>query len=161
MRTYTNPEANGYLTEAKACGKIVKELDRLIDKYKNAVNREEAARNAEFEEVMGYRSEYEIQEAYGWEFITEAQYDRYLELFRKGKAALEDHEKTVNEITLSILEKMRGDLRTDQAQWEFEALTPEQQAAERKRAEESQKAWKKKIAELKKKRGEIESDVSA
>ena len=161
MRTYTNPEANGYLTEAKACSKIVKELDRLIDKYKNAVKREETARNAEFEEVMGYRSEYEIQEAYGWEFITEAQYDRYLELFRKGKAALEDHEKTVNEITLSILEKMRGDLRTDQAQWEFEALTPEEQAAERKRAEESKKAWKKKIAELKEKRGEIVSDVSA
>ena len=110
---------------------------------------------------MGYRSEYEIQEAYGWEFITEAQYDRYLELFRKGKAALEDHEKTVNEITLSILEKMRGDIRTDQAQWEFEALTPEEQAAERKRAEESKKAWKKKIAELKEKRGEIVSDVSA
>ena len=55
---------------------------------------------------------------------------------------------------------MRGDLRTDQTQWEFEALTPEEQAAERKRAEESQKAWKKKIAELKEKRGEIESDVS-
>ena len=37
MRTYTNPEANGYLTEAKACGKIVKELDRLIEKYRKAV----------------------------------------------------------------------------------------------------------------------------
>ena len=47
------------------------------------------------------------------------------------------------------------------AQWEFEALTPEEQAAERKRAEESKKAWKKKIAELKEKRGEIVSDVSA
>ena len=38
---------------------------------------------------MQYRNEGEIQNDYGWEYITEAQYQRYIELFRSGKEALE------------------------------------------------------------------------
>lgn len=40
MRTYTNPDANGFIMEAKACAKIEKDLQRLIDKYAKAINRE-------------------------------------------------------------------------------------------------------------------------
>lgn len=146
---YTNPDAHGYLMEAKACKKICKELDRLIAKYRRAVEREQAARKAEFETVMQYRSEREIQDDYGYEFITEEQYDRYLEIFRAGQQALEDTPPTVNELVISILKRINGDIYTDQKEWEFSALTPEQQEAERKRAAESQKAWKKRIADIK------------
>ena len=45
---YTNPDAHGYLMEAKACKKICRELDRLIAKFQRAVEREKAARQAEF-----------------------------------------------------------------------------------------------------------------
>lgn len=55
MRTYTNPEANGFLMEAKACAKIEKDLQRLIEKYAKAIKREEAARQRTFETVMQYR----------------------------------------------------------------------------------------------------------
>ena len=146
---YTNPDAHGYLMEAKACKKICRELDRLIAKYQRAVERETAARQAEFETVMQYRSEREIQDDYGYECITEAQYDRYLEIFRAGQKALENAEPTVNELVVSILKRINGDIYRDQKEWEFSALTPEQQEAERKRAAESQKAWKKQIAEIK------------
>ena len=44
-------------------------------------------------------------------------------------------------------------------QWEFEALPPEEQEAERKRAEESNKKWKEYIADLKKKRSVIEHTI--
>jgi len=146
---YTNPDAHGYLMEAKACKKICKELDRLIAKFQRAVEREAAARKAEFETVMQYRNEREIQDDYGYECITEEQYDRYLEIFRAGQAALENAEPTVNELVVSILKRINGDIYRDQKEWEFSALTPEQQEAERKRAAESQKAWKKQIAEIK------------
>ena len=45
---------------------------------------------AEFEAIIQYRSEKDILDAYGWELITEKQYDRYLALFREG----EDHAPT-------------------------------------------------------------------
>ena len=146
---YTNPEAHGFLMEAKACKKIGKELNRFIAKYQRAVAREKAAKQAELETVMQYRNEGEIQNDSGWEYITETQYQRYIELFRSGKEALENGPPSVNEIVVSILHRINSDILRDQTEWEFSALSPEEQAAERKRLEESQKAWEKRIAEIK------------
>lgn len=157
MRKYTNPEAHGYLIEAKACKKIVAELDRLSAKYQRTVEREKAAKEAEFETVMQYRNEREIQDDYGCEYITEAQYERYLDIFQAGREALENAQPTVNEIILSILRRMSRDVLRDQQEWEFAALSPEEQEAQRKRAEESNRAWKKYISELKAKRQGIEN----
>lgn len=137
MRTYTNPEANGFIMEAKACAKIEKDLQRLIDKYAKAIKREEEAHQKDFETVMQYRNEREIQDDYGCEYITEKQYHQYLDIFHEGQDALENHPKTVNEITHSILRTMKNAVSSDRRQWEFEALSPEEQEAERKRAEES------------------------
>ncbi len=150
---YTNPHADGYLMEAKACKKIHKEIERLIAKFQRAVDKEKAVRRAEFEAVMEYRSERDIQDAYGWEFITEEQYDRYIEIFRSGMSALENTPPTVNELVVSILTRINVGIYQDQKEWEFSALTPAEQEAERKRAAESQKAWKKQIAEIKQRLG--------
>lgn len=126
--------------EAKACKKVVKEIDRLADKYRRAVDKEKAAKKAELETVMQYRNEGEIQNDYGWEYITETQYQRYIELFRSEKEALENGPPSVNEIVVSVLHRINSDILRDQTEWEFSALSPEEQAAERKRLEESQKA---------------------
>ena len=158
MRKQINPEAEGYLLEAAACKKILKDLERLKEKYKRKVDQEQAKRQAEFESVMKFQSEWEILEAYGWELITEKQYDRYLELFREGEAALENHAPTCAELAHGILCRMAAGVERDIREWEFSALTPEQQQEKRKRAEESRLAWKRKIAEIKKKRGIIEAD---
>ena len=90
MHKYTDPSAAGYLLEAKACGKVLKDLQRSAEKYKRKIEKEQEDRKKEFETVMGYRSEEDIRDAYGWEFITEAQFDRYIEIFRKGEQALEE-----------------------------------------------------------------------
>ena len=90
---------------------------------------------------MQYHSESDIQEAYGWEFISERQYERYLELFRQGRKALDEHSPTVTELALSILNRIFQDIDRDCRQCEFEALSPEEQLAELKRAEESRQAW--------------------
>ncbi len=74
-RGYTNPDAAGYLLEADACKKVEAELRRIADKYQRKIDREQAAREAEFEAAMQYRSENELLEAYGWEIITEKQYE--------------------------------------------------------------------------------------
>lgn len=149
MSMYTNPEAAGYLLEAEACGAVIKEVDRLIEKFQRKINREAEKRKQELETALGYRSEQDIQDAYGWEFITEKQYDRYIDLFRQGQAALENHTPTRAELALSILRRFRWALTSDQNEWELSALTPEQRAAELERRAKAAQEWKDRLRQMK------------
>lgn len=157
MRKYTNPQAHGYLVEAKACEKVVRELQRIAEKYQRAVDKETAARQSEFETVMQYTSELQIQDDYGWDCITEAQCDRYLTLFREGQTALEQHTPTKTELALSILHRIISDIEVERREWEFSALSPQEQVKERQRMEKANREWKEKIAEIKRRRGIIEA----
>ena len=159
-RKYTNPQAAGYLLEAKACELVCKELRRTAEKYKRAVDKEAADRQSEFETVLQYTSERQIQDDYGWDFLTEKQYDLYLDLFRHGQEALENAPPTPKVLALSILRRIIGDIEADCREWEFSALSPQEQAAERERLEKAQNAWKEKIAEIKRRRGIIDADTA-
>ena len=156
-RKYTNPQAYGYLLEADACKKVIRELCRIAEKFHRAVDKETADRQSEYETAMQYTSEQQIQDDYGWGFFSEAQYERFLALFREGQTALEKHAPTKTELALSILRRMIADIETERREWEFSALTPEEQAAERKRMEKANREWKEKIAEIKRRRGIIEA----
>lgn len=159
-RKYTNPQAAGYLLEAKACEIVCKELRRVAEKYRRAVDKESADRQSEFETVMQYTSERQIQDDYGWAFITEAQYERYIDLFRNGQEALENVPPTPKVLALSILHRIIGDIEADCHEWEFSALTPQEQASELERRRKAQEEWKQKIAEIKKRRGIIDADTA-
>lgn len=157
MRRYTNPQAHGYLMEAKACTRIEKDLSRIIEKYQRAVAREAEARKKDLEAALQYRSEREIQDDYGYELITEEQYDLYLEIFREGQEAAERHKKSVNELALAIAQRILSDIYADRKEWEFCALSPQEQAKALADAAESQRKWKAYIAELKTRRSKIGS----
>ncbi len=152
---YLSSEAHGYLQEAEACSLILKDLERISAKLQRRIDKEAAARQADFEAAMQYHSEAEIQDAYGWEFITEAQYHAYLDLFRRGREAIENHPPTISEMALAIMRKVIRDLESDKREYEFSALTPEQQVVELQRAEQARKEWKAHIAQLRKQRGRI------
>lgn len=141
--------------EAKACEKIEKDLRRIIEKYQRAVNREGEARKKDLEAALQYRSEREIQDDYGYDIITEEQYALYLAIFREGESAAENHEKTVNEIALAIAQRILKDIYEDRKEWEFCALSPQEQTKAMAEAVESQRKWKAYIAELKAKRDSI------
>ena len=159
-RKYLNRQAAGYLLEAKACEVVCKELRRIADKFQRAVQKEAADRQSEIETTMQYDSERQIQDDYGWGFITEKQYERYMDLFRYGQEALEKAPPTPKALALRILHRILADIEEDRREWEFSALTPEQQIAERERAERSQREWKEKIAEIKRRRDIIDTDAA-
>lgn len=148
VRRYTNPDAAGYLLEADACKKVEAELRRIADKYRRKIDREQATREAEFEAAMQYHSEHEILDAYGWEFITEKQYEIYLDIFRRGRDALENHAPTVNEAVHRILLRILSDIAAEQREWRFSALTPAQQADEIERAEKAKKEWRERLQKI-------------
>ena len=152
---YLNSEAHGYLLESDACALLIKELERVCTKFQRRIDKENAARQADFDAAMEYHSENEIQDAYGWEFITEAQYHAYLDLFRRGREAIENHPPTISEMALAIMRKVIRDLESDKREYEFSALTPEQQVVELQRAEQARKEWKAHIAQLREKQGRV------
>ena len=59
--------------EAKACTLLLKDLSASAPSSGGTSKKEAADREAEFEAAMQYHSESDIQEAYGWEFISEQQ----------------------------------------------------------------------------------------
>ena len=144
---YLNSEAHGYLLESDACALLIKELERACTKFQRRIDKENAARQADFDAAMEYHSENEIQDAYGWELITEAQYRAYMDLFHRGRQALEEH--------APIARRVIYDLESDQREFAYSALTPEQQTAELLRAEKTRKEWKEHIARLKEQQGQI------
>lgn len=160
MKKYTNPDAHGYLMEAKACEKVVKELRRIAEKFQRAVDKEATDRQADFEKAMQYTNERQIQDDYGWDLITEKKYNWYLDLFHKGQEALENVPPTPKVLALHILHRIIRDIDANQCELEFSALLPQEQAAERVRSEKAQKEWKEKIAEIKRRRGIIETDAN-
>jgi hypothetical protein len=156
-RKYVNPKAHGYLLEAKACTKVIKELRRIAVSWKKQ-SPERRTPGSGVPECHAVHQRATDPGRLRMGFITEAQYERYLDLFREGMAAVEHHEFTVNEAALSVIRRIISDLDEDRREWEFSALTPEQQIAERERAERSQRAWKEKIAEIKTQRGMLTED---
>lgn len=160
-KRYIAPEAAGYLLDAEACGKVVKELRRLAKKFQRRIDREQAARKAEFDAAMQYNSEQDILDAYGWDVITEKQYEIYINIFRQGQAALEQHTPTSNELALQIFFRIIRDIEAEQREWQFSALSPQEQMVERARAEQAKTEWKRKIAEIKARIGEASADTEA
>ena len=147
--------------EAAACKKVVRELQRVADKLQRKVEREEKARQAELEQALEYQSEGEIQDAYGYGFLTEPQYERFLDLYRFGRDALDNHAPTVTEVSLRITRRILSDIYEEQREWSFAALSPAQQRVEMERAEQAAQSWKRKIEEIKKQMREPLDDEAA
>ena len=49
---YLSSEAHGYLREAEACSLILKDLERISAKLQRRIDKEAAARQADFEAAM-------------------------------------------------------------------------------------------------------------
>ena len=110
MGNYTNPDAAGCLLEATACAQVIRELERVTEKFKRKIEREAEKRREELRAALKYESLTEIHDAYGYDMITEQQYQLYTELFERGEAALEDHVPTRAERVHHILLSIRREL---------------------------------------------------
>ena len=83
-------------------------------------------------------------------YITDNQRRKYIELFEKGKEALDEPLENKDTAALDILLRFTKQLRFEIEQDRFDALSPEEQAEEIRRSEESLNAWKEHKKEIKK-----------
>lgn len=125
---------------------LEKKLVALRDQIAKVVSKKNQQQEAREMELMEYKTEQEIQDAYGWDFITEEEKDRLIDRLRgaKEKAELPTKEKIALDELCSILKEVcrtRNDL-------EYELMSDE----EKQRRQEQSEEWQNKIAELRAKK---------
>ena len=147
---YSDPKKAGAILEAEACGKVITELDRLIAKYDRKVRKETEKRREDLETALGYLSEDDIRDAYGWEYITRSQMERYIDLLHQGEDAIKNHTPTVAERTAALLRTISGDIARERQDYRYEAMTPDEFRAELKRQQQAEREWKERLDALKK-----------
>lgn len=123
-----------------------KKLQGLADQIEKASDKKSSQNEAREMELMEYKTEDEIRDAYGWAFITEVERDRLLDRLRgaKEKSALPTKEKMALEELRSIIKEVRS-TRTE---LEYELMTNKEKEQCQKRNEE----FKNKVAEIRAKK---------
>ena len=61
MGNYTNPDAAGCLLEAEACAQVIRELERLAEKFKRKIEREAEKRREELRAALEYERRFSYQ----------------------------------------------------------------------------------------------------
>ena len=147
---YDMAEKNGLILHAAGCEVLLSECERIYNKLKKRIARREEKRKAEFAEIFTYRSVDEICDAYGYGYITDNQRRKYIEIFEKGKEALEEPLESEDTAALDVLLRFMKQLRFEIEQDKFDALSPKEQAEEIRRSEERKKEWEDHKKEIKK-----------
>ena len=113
--------------------KIIKrKLETAINSLEKSITKIVVDREKRKQTLMQYKSENEIQDAYGWEFITEEEYYSLLEQFRKGTEVI-DTETSPQEIAKDILYGWLKIMLSDIASLEFDLLPEKKQNEIRER----------------------------
>lgn len=150
MSIYDLSDKNGLILHADGCSILLEECERIQLKLKKRIAKQEEKRKAEFAEIFSYRSVDEICDVYGYGFITDNQRRKYIEIFEKGKDVLDEPIESKYTAALDVLFRFMQQLRFEIEQDRFDALSPEEQAEEIRRSEQSIKEWAEHKKEIKK-----------
>ena len=148
---YDMSEKNSLILHADGCEILLKECERIRTKFIRKIAKQEEKRQKEFSEIFSYKNVEEICDAYGYGYITDEQRRKYTELFEKGKEVLNEPSVNRDTAALNVLQRFIKQLEFEIRQDRFDALSPEEQAEEIRRSEESMKVWKEYKKEIKKK----------
>lgn len=95
---------------------------------------------------------------YGYDMLTERQYEQYLDLFRRGQEAMENPPETKHAVSLRISRKLLTEMERELYALEDLAMTPEQRAAAKAQAAQARREWKERLQAMQIRRGQIEED---
>jgi len=126
---------NGLKLDAEGRRLLVKKLERVEKTLEATVEREKSKRAARAADLSEYKTEAEIQDAYGYDLITDDERRQLLEQLETGEKYVKDTE-TKASVALTLLRGFIGKLSREAASLEFELLPPEEQAKRLKASEE-------------------------
>lgn len=91
-----------------ARGIIADALNRYVKKKLSARNKKQASdMDLMFKDLEIYESERDIEDAYGWDFISEKEKDRLIELWRKREQFVDENGKFRDRVTDMVEKAMR------------------------------------------------------
>lgn len=131
----TDAERKELKLEIKGRKIVVNKLETALKALNKKVDKMEKDRQNRKQTLLEYKDESELQDAYGWGFITEDEYDKLLEAMRKGVQTI-DEETSPEEIAKHIIQELLGRMRSDIYSFEYDLLPPEKQAEIMKKNEE-------------------------
>lgn len=158
MNRYDMSERQGLIISSQACNLLIKDLRRIRDKLERKVKKDKDKREAEFKTIISYRSVEDIRDAYGWDLITWEQCEQYIALYEQGEEILNKPFISKETAAVELLSRIISDLDKLGETCRFDALTPEQQADEIRRAEQSKLEWENHKKEIKTKLGILEDN---
>lgn len=111
--------------EIKARKLVIKKLNTAIDALKKTANRQKAEKQAERDKLLQYKTYQEAQDAYGWGYIDEAEFDAITEFLQTSQSVVD--EPTAEEIAVKTLQDWLDLMGSEIASLEFELLPKEEQ----------------------------------
>ena len=121
--------------EIRARKELQKRLEHPMKLLKAAAEKAAQKRRERIEHLTEYKSYREAQDAYGWDLITEEEFDEIVRIMEEGTEALEK-ETTPVEIAVDILKKFIGGLSYEIASFEFDLLPEAEKERVRQKNEE-------------------------
>ncbi len=121
--------------EIKAREELARRLEHPLKLLKTAAEKEQKKRQDRIEHLTEYKSYSEAQEDYGWEIITEEEFDEIVRILETGTESIEK-ERTPVEVALEILQKFVGGLHYEVASFEFDLLPEDEKGRVRQKNEE-------------------------
>lgn len=126
MRELSKKERKDLRIELKGRKIVLKKLNTAISAIEKTVGKIVSEREKRKAVISEYRDENDIQDAYGWGFITEDEYYSLLDQMRSGVESI-DSEVSAEEIALNMLQEWRKRVWSDIHSIEFELLPIEKQ----------------------------------
>jgi hypothetical protein len=120
--------------EIKAREELARRLEHPLKLLKTAAEKEQKKRQDRIEHLTEYKSYNEAQEAYGWDIITEEEFDEIVRILETGTESIEK-ERTPVEVALEILQKFVGGLHYEVASFEFDLLPEDEKERVRQKNE--------------------------
>ena len=117
--------------EIRARKIVIKKLDTAIKALTQTCERDRREREAEREKLLEYKSYSDAQEALGWGFIDEDEFDRIVDFLDSSQEMVDT--PTANDLALKVLTKWKGQLQGEVAALEFDLLPEKEQKEIRER----------------------------
>lgn len=121
--------------EIKARKELARRLDHPLKLLEAAAEKEQKKRKERIESLSEYKSYREAQDAYGWEIITEEEFDEIVRILEEGTEKLEK-ERTPVEVAKNILNRFINGLVSEVASFEFDLLPEEEKERIRQKNDE-------------------------
>lgn len=138
-------EHEAILLEIQSRKEVLKKIENAYKRLKKQAEANYEKRKAKVQAASEYKSIDEAHDAWGYDCITEQEYNEIVKVFEQGAEFVEKH-LSPQEVAVKILGEFMGRLSSEIRSFEFDLLSPEEQL----RLLREQEQWREEIKRAKK-----------